>query len=106
MPGARSRRSPPGDENAAKEAASRQPRVQLLGLLFEKLALGLADLQRRGMAEMSEIVEVIVEPFELREQNAKRSSANGRFAASGALDGLTISERVGDAFRPRRPARR
>jgi hypothetical protein len=40
-------------ENASKETASRQPRVQVLGPFFEQLALGLADLQSRSVAEVA-----------------------------------------------------
>ena len=92
-------------ENASKETASRQSRVQLLGPLFEQLALGLADLQRRGVAEMAEVVEVVVEAFEFCEQNAKRSSAKRRFAVGGALHRLAISERMCDASDPGDPLR-
>src|ERR1700733_12819039 len=82
------------DEDTAEKAASSQPGVELLGPLLEKLALRLADLQRRRVAQMSEIVEVIVEPFEFGEQNAERSGANGRLAACCTFDGLAISKRV------------
>ena len=52
------------------------------------------------MAEMAEIVQVIVEPLELREQNAQRPGANGRLAAGRTLDCLTVSERVSDRSHP------
>jgi len=92
-------------ENASKETASCQPCVHLLGPLFEQLALGLADLQRRSVAEMAEVMEVVVEAFEFCEQNAKRSSAKRRFTVGGALYRLTISERMCNASDPGDPLR-
>ena len=57
------------------------------------------------MAEMAEVVQVIVEPLEFREQYAKRPGPNRGFAAGGALDRLAISERMTRPFRRQRPAR-
>ena len=91
-------------EQASQEAASRQPRVQLLGPLLEQLALGFADLQRRRMAEMAEVMEMVVKAFQLRQENAKRSGANRRLAVRGALHGLAIGERMRDGSNARRPA--
>ena len=51
---------PSGGQHAAKEAAAGQPRVELLRGFFEQLALRLAHLERRRMAEVTKVVQVVV----------------------------------------------
>jgi hypothetical protein len=54
---------------------------------------------------MAEVVQVIVEAFEFREQYAKRSGPNRDIAVRGALDRLAKSERVTDRSDARNPLR-
>ena len=49
-----------GGQHAAKEAAASQPCVQLLCGFFEQLALRLAHFERRCMAEVTEVVQVVI----------------------------------------------
>ena len=51
---------PSWDQHAAKEATARQPRIELLCGFFEQLALRLAHLERRRMAQVAKIVKVVV----------------------------------------------
>ena len=92
-------------EQASQKPASCQPRVQLLGSLLKQLALGFADLERCRMAEMTEVVEMVVKALQLRQEDTKRSGANRRLAVCGALHCLTIGERMRDGSNRRDPLR-
>ena len=94
MAWARSRRRPPDTSRLRRKRLPVSRAFNLLGPLLEQLALGFADLERSHMAEMAKVVELVVNAFQLRQENAKRSGANRRLAIRGALHGLAIGERM------------
>ncbi len=68
---------PAGDQQAAQKAAAGQPRIQLLQPLLEQFALGLADLERRRVRQMAEVMQVVVEAFQFRQQARASHRARG-----------------------------
>ena len=86
-----------GGKQAPQKAAAGEARVELLGLLLKQFALGFADLQRRGVTEMAEIVQVVVKALHLGQQQTQEIRARRNGALRGGFDGLTISERMRDA---------
>ena len=69
-------------------------------------ALGLADLERRGVGKVAEVVKMVVEPLQLGQQRAQPSRPRRHGAARGRLNRLAVGERVGDSCRRPRRARR
>ena len=94
-----------GHQQTAQEAASGQLPVDLLGALLEQLALGLADLERGRAREMAKIVEMVIEPLELREERAQHAGALRHVTERGLFDRLAESESVGEAPDPGDPLR-
>ena len=88
---------PARNEQPAQEAAPGQPSVDLLGALLEQLSLGIADLQRRRIRQVPEIVQVVVETFELGQQRAQQKRAPRHGAAGRMLDGLAEGKTVREA---------
>ena len=86
------------DQQAAQEAAAGQPRVDLLGLLFEQLALRLADLERgrvgRGGRGSADGCKAAPAP---PAASAAASARGGTTQPAACLDRLAVGERVRDA---------
>ena len=68
----------------------------MLRFLLQKLALRFADLERRGVAKMAEIMQMIVEPLQFGKQDPQRFRPRRYLAARGALDRFAIRQGVRD----------
>src|SRR5271169_1851287 len=80
------------DQHAAQKPAAGQARVQLFDPLLKQFSLGLADLERRRVGKVAEIVKVVVEPLQLRQQHAQPLGTRRHGASGGRLDGLAVGE--------------
>ena len=59
-------------------------------------ALRFSDLERRRMAQMAEVVEVIVDALHFRQEHAQRVGPDRDVAVGGPLDGFAIGQRMSD----------
>ncbi len=87
-------------EQAAQEPAPGEPAVDLLEPLLEQLALGLPHLERGGVGQVPEVVQVVVQPLQFGQQHPEEPRAPRNLGAGGGLDGLAVAERMGDAAHP------
>ena len=94
---------PARPEHVAQEPASARPCIDLLGQLFEQLPLRFADLERRRMAQVAEVVQMIVDALKLGRDDPEPLGPPGDVASRRILHRLHIRQRLREAVDARHP---
>ncbi len=82
-----------GDEPAQKAAAG-ESAVDLLHPLFQQMAFGLTDLERGGLGQMAEVMQMVVQTLQLGQDDAQIAGARRWAPAHGALHSLGKCQRM------------
>jgi len=77
-----------GTKKATQESASSEDSIQLLALFLQEFALCFAHLQRSCVAKIPEVMEMIVETFQLRQDRPQIAGALRNLTLTGRFDRL------------------